>query len=449
MAVAEDEADGWLAGGGAGEFGSADTGNPDEGVADEYEGSLVAPVAGDMGIDEDVLDFFRGGCAEGYEAVAGAAGTDGEDGGQAVGGKEFAGVVVAGIGDEFGVDFGEGEDRVLAPVPEPFGEGCGVGFEAQAGVVEDEDGAGGKGDFPGVAGGLGEGLAEAGEIGVAEGNVVSGFGFEPLAEGAGQEGGREVSPAVGGQGGGEGFGGLGFEMFGIFVQGGEGAVESGVAVEDVPEEREEAVADGVAAVGVVGVGVVFAPVGDALAAEVFAEFAGGECEQGAEETDAADFAFGAEGGEAAGIGSSGETEEEGFEGVVGMVAEGDGIAGGDELPPLFEAAAAGGGFGAFAWLPVFGNAETMAGEGDGPAGAEFLAPSGVGVGVGFAETVVKVVGGEGELEFVEEEEECGAVGSAAEARENSVHAVEQVLFGDAVGESLGGWAEWRHVGEGG
>jgi hypothetical protein len=242
----------------------------------------------------------------------------------------------------------------------------------------------------------------------------------------------------------EGGGGLDFEIFGVVVQGGEGLAEAGVAGEDVPEKGEKAVADGVAAVGGVGVGMVFAPVRDALAAEVVAEFAGGEGEEGAEDEDAADFAPGAEGGEAAGVGAAGETEKEGFEGVVGVVAEGDGVAGGGELAPLVESAAAGGGFGAFAGVLVFGDAEVVAGEGDGAAGAEIFAPGGVGVGVGSAQAVVEVVGGEGEFEFVEEEEEGGAVGPAAEADEEAFRAVEQVLFGEAFGEALGGWAEGRH-----
>lgn len=401
-------------------------------------------VAGDAGVDEEVLDFFRGGSGEGDEAVAGAAGADGEDGGELVGGEGFAGGVAAGIDGEFGVDFGEGEDGVFAPVPVAFGKGGRGVFEAQAGVVEDEDGAVGEGDGPGRGGWLGEGLAEAVEVGVAEGDVLPGLGFEPAAEGAGQEGGGEVLPVVAGHVGMEGGGGLGFEIFGVVVQGGEGAVESGVAGEDVPEEGEEAVADGVAAVGGIGVGVVLAPVVDALAAEVVAEFGGGEGEEGAEDEDAADGAPGAEGGEAAGVGSAGEAEEEGFEGVVGVVAEGDGVAGGGDFAPLFEASPAGGGFGAFAGVPVLGDMEVVAGEGDGAAGAEGFAPGGVGVGVGSAQAVVEVVGGEGEFEFAEEEEEGGAVGAAAEADQEAPHAVEQMLFGDEFGKTLGGWAEGWH-----
>ena len=121
-----------LAGGDAGEFGAAESGDPDDGVVGQKEGEGVTLVAGDVGVGEEVLEFLGGVAAEGNEAVARLAGADGENGGKGSAGEGLAGGGAGGVDDEFGVDLGEGKDGGVVPMPVALGEGGGGGLQAQA-----------------------------------------------------------------------------------------------------------------------------------------------------------------------------------------------------------------------------------------------------------------------------------------------------------------------------
>ena len=150
-----------------------------------------------------------------------------------------------------------------------------------------------------------------------------------------------------------------------------------------------------------------------------------------------DLTTGAKAGEAGGVGTTGKAEEEILDGVVGMVAEGNGIVGGAELAPELEAATAGSDFGAFAGALEVGDGEVVQGEGNVPGGAELAAPRGVGIGIGATQAVVDVMGDEGEVELAEEEQESGAVGPAAEADEKAVDASQTLVFGEVVPDASG------------
>jgi hypothetical protein len=197
--------------------------------------------------------------------------------------------------------------------------------------------------------------------------------------------------------------GLGLQVVRVGSEGSEGTVDSGIAGEDFPEGGEKPMANSVAAMDGVAVGVVLAPVVHAERRQVVAKLVAPQAKQGAQEADAAHSAQGAEPGQATGVGTAGEAEEETLDRVVGVMAEGDGVAGLTELAPEIEPATARGGLDALAGMPPTAHVHPMDTKRNTAHGTEPLAPIRVRIGLGSAQAMVNVVGNEGVPEFLQEQ----------------------------------------------
>jgi hypothetical protein len=224
----------------------------------------------------------------------------------------------------------------------------------------------------------------------------------------------------------------GFFFAGELGEVGEGLVEGGILL---AEEGEDGVADAVAGEGGVGVGGVFAP-GLVERAEVGFDLGAGGLEEGAKDLSFGQGDDGVDGAEAFGPGSAEELHEDGLGLVVAGVGgeDGVGLAGGEEGGEEVVTDGAGGffcGFGISSGARFFhavGDAGLVEVERDVESGAEGPNEVLVGVGLGGAESVVDVDGGEAYTECVvlglvggmEREQEGYGVGSAGDGDAEAV-----------------------------
>ena len=242
----------------------------------------------------------------------------------------------------------------------------------------------------------------------------------------------------------------GFFFAGEFGEVGEGLVKGGV---EVAELGEKLVADAVAGEGGVGIGGVVSP-GLVELAEVGLDLGAADAEQGTEDIARAGWGIvdqddGVDAAESFSPGSAEELHEDGFGLVVeGMGGEnGVGLAGGDERGKEVVADVACGffdGFGAACLAGLsdaVGNAGLVDVERDVEAGAEVGDELLVGIGLGCAEAVVDVDGGEADAEGVS----FGAVGGVES--EEKGHGV--CTTGDGGTETVAGFDVCAGEGEDG
>ena len=333
-----------------------------------------------------------------------------------------------------------------------------------------------RGAGPGGDGGEGEEAAEGEQArGLREADAdaeLAGGGAEDAAAEAGVEGAETFDldgEADGAGGGGDGAaaaangltrkkdlgedaaelgGPAGLVLAGEFGEVREGLVEGGI---EVAELGQELVTEAVAGEGGVGVGVVVAP-GLADGAEVGFDHVAADAEEGAEDAPRgfAGERDGEEGGDAAealGPGAAKELHEDGLGLVVhGVGGEDDvGLAALEEAMEdlvtevargVFEAFAGGGGAG--------GYVDAVGVEGEVEVGAEVSDEGLVGVGLGAAEAVVDVDGGEADAEVgvrrgvggVEGAEEGDGVCSAGDGGADAVAGAD---VGAVEGEVDRGW----------
>jgi hypothetical protein len=326
-------------------------------------------------------------------------------------GEELVGELEGGSGA--GGDGGEGEEAAQ-------GEEAGGLVEAEA----DAELAGGGAEDAAAEGGV-EG-AEALELeghgglsgGGADGSAAAPDGFSGQQE-LGKEATKFHLPT-------------GFFLAGELGEVGEGLVEGGVFL---AQEGKDGVADAVAGEGGIAVGGVFAP-GLVEGAEVGLDLGAGGLEEGTEDLSLGQGDDGVDGTEAFGPGSAEQFHENGLGLIVAGVGGEDGVdlAGGEQGGEVVVTDGAGGFFDGFGISSgtglgdAIGDAGLVELEGDVKAGAELLDEVLVGVGLGAAEAMVDVDGGEARSEGVvwglvggvEGEEEGYGVGSAGEGDREAV-----------------------------